>query len=239
MLKLYRKSEIGFALVNIGIYIVGSSLAEEADRVLGCSKLVTFIFHLLLSALLFVFIRKNGHMNKYGLCRSPFKAKDFLFYIPLILIASVNLWFGVSLNVSLSETALFVCSMLCVGFLEEIIFRGLLFTAMAESSVKAAIIVSSITFGIGHIINLFNGSGAELLSNLCQVMYATAGGFMFVTIFHKGKSLLPCIVTHSLMNALSVVSDSSAISDTMNIITAVFLTVTASGYAVILNKKLK
>ena len=110
---------------------------------------------------------------------------------------------------------------------------------MSESSVKAAVIVSSITFGIGHIINLFNGSGAELLPNLCQIVYATAAGFMFVILFYKGKSLLPCIITHSLVNALSVVSDSSVITDTQNIITAAVLTVTAGGYALILNKRLK
>jgi len=239
MLKLYRKSEIGFALINIGIYIVCSSVAEEADRAIGCSKLLTFVFHLIFSVLLFAFIRQNGLMKKYGLCSSPFRAKDFLFYIPLAVIVSVNLWFGVSINTSPLETALFVGSMLCVGFLEEIIFRGFLFKAMAESSVKAAVIVSSITFGMGHIINLFNGSGAELLPNLCQVVYATAGGFMFVILFYKGKSLLPCIITHSLMNALSVVSDVSAITDTRNIITAAVLTVTAGGYAFILNKKLR
>ncbi len=239
MLKLYRKSEIGFALLWIGIYIVGSSITEESDRAVGCSKLLTFVFHLVFSVLLLAFIRKNGLTEKYGLCSSPFKAKEFLFYIPLAVIVSVNLWFGVSINTSPLETALFVGSMLCVGFLEEIIFRGFLFKAMAEGSAKAAVIVSSITFGMGHIINLFNGSGAELLPNLCQVVYATAAGFMFVLLFYKGKSLLPCIITHSLVNALSVVSDSSVITDTQNIIMAAVLTVTAGGYALILNKRLK
>lgn len=32
--------------------------------------------------------------------------------------------------------------------------------------------MSSVTFGMGHIVNLFNGSGAKLVSNLCQVKYA-------------------------------------------------------------------
>lgn len=239
MLKLYRKSKIGFALVCIGIYILGSSAAEEADKIIGYGKLLTLAFHLAMTVFLLAFICRNNLIKEYGLCSSPFKAKEFLFYIPLAVIVSVNLWFGVTINTSPFETALFVCSMLCVGFLEEIIFRGFLFKAMAEGSAKAAVIVSSITFGIGHIINLFNGSGAELLPNLCQIVYATAAGFMFVILFYKGKSLLPCIITHSLVNALSVVSDSSVITDTQNIITAAVLTVTAGGYALILNKRLK
>ena len=52
-------------------------------------------------------------------------------------------------------------SMLFVGVLEEVIFRGLLFLAMAKDSMKAAVIVSSVTFGMGHIVNLL--SGAPLL----------------------------------------------------------------------------
>lgn len=38
--------------------------------------------------------------------------------------------------------------MLCVGFLEEVIFRGLLFTAIAKDTIKTAVVLSSVTFGI-------------------------------------------------------------------------------------------
>lgn len=57
------------------------------------------------------------------------------------------------------------------------IFRGLLFQAMAGDNVKSAVIVSSMTFGIGHLLNLFNGSGMNLVSNLCQVCFAAAVDF--------------------------------------------------------------
>lgn len=92
--------------------------------------------------------------------------------------------------------------MLCVGFLEEMIFRGLLFAAIAKDNVKSAIVISSVTFGIGHIINLFNGSGMELVNNLCQIVFAIAVGFLLVTIFYRGGSLLPCILVHSAINTL-------------------------------------
>ena len=49
--------------------------------------------------------------------------------------------------------------MLCVGFAEEVIFRGFLFRAMEKDNVKTAIIGSSVTFGLGHVLNLVNGSG--------------------------------------------------------------------------------
>lgn len=102
--------------------------------------------------------------------------------------------------------------MLCVGFLEEVIFRGLLFTAIARNNIKSAVIISSVTFGIGHIINLFNGSGMELVSNLCQIVFAIAVGFLLVTIFSRGGSLLPCILVHSAINTLGTFANDAALT---------------------------
>ncbi|MBP5193006.1 MAG: CPBP family intramembrane metalloprotease, partial [Eubacterium sp.] len=97
---------------------------------------------------------------------------------------------------------------ICVGFLEEIIFRGFLFLGMAEKNIKSAILVSSVTFGIGHIVNLLNGK--PVLETLLQIVFATAVGFVLVMLFHKGKSLIPCIIFHSINNALSAISDEEA-----------------------------
>ena len=100
--------------------------------------------------------------------------------------------------------------MFCVGFLEEMIFRGFLFNAMVKDGIKSAVIVSSVTFGIGHITNLINGSGAELLPNILQVIYAVAIGFMFVMIYYKTKSIIVCIAVHSIFNSLSVFANEAA-----------------------------
>ena len=121
--------------------------------------------------------------------------------------------------------------MFCFGFLEEVIFRGLLFNAMRVDSVKWAVIVSSVTFGIGHIINLVNGSGAELIPNLLQVVYATAAGFMFVMIYCKTESLIGCILVHGLFNALSAFANEAAATNEMRIISAILLTAITSAYA--------
>ncbi len=233
MTKLYKKSEIWFSVVLIITYVVITSVTDLV------SKAVTFLFHIVFSALLFTFIKKNGLMEKYGLIKTNKKAKDFLYYIPLILVSSVNFWFGVKMNMSVPETVFYGGSMLLVGFLEEVIFRGFLFKAMEKDSVKWAIIVSSATFGIGHIINLFNGSGADILSNVCQTFEATAFGLLFVIIFYKGKSLLPAIISHSSINALSAFCNEEAITPIMSILISVLLCAVAFSYAFILNKRLK
>ena len=154
-----------------------------------------------------------------------------LVYFPLFVLLTANLWYGVALNGSLLETWLYILSMFCVGFLEEMIFRGFLFKAMAKNGVKSAILVSSITFGIGHMVNLINGSGAELLPTILQIIYAVAVGFAFVMIYCKTKSLLPCIVTHSVFNGLSAFSNEAAMTPQRQIISGVLLAIIAGGYA--------
>ena len=141
------------------------------------------------------------------------------------------------MNMSPINTVFYVGSMLCVGFLEEFIFRGLLFRAMEKDSIKTAVIVTSLTFGIGHIINLFNGSGMDLIANIGQIVSTVAFGFLFVVIFIKTGSLLPCIAAHSAINALSAFAVTpSALWD---ILTALILFVLTGGYALVLLRKLQ
>ena len=232
MLKtLYDKSRIWFAVIWIIAYCVLMSLGDSLSLVLKTEKSVTLVIGLLLSAVLFLFLKKNGLLASYGLCGSKASARSMLFYLPLILLPFLNLSHGVMLNYGTLETVLYVLSMFCVGFLEEVIFRGLLFNAMRNDSFKAAVTVSSLTFGIGHIINLINGSGAELLPNLLQVVYATAAGFMFVMIYVKTESLILCILTHAVFNALSVFSNETAITPKTQILSCILLTVITGAYA--------
>jgi membrane protease YdiL (CAAX protease family) len=233
MNKLYKKSEIWFSVVLIIIYVVTTSVTHSI------SKAVTFAFHLVFSGVLFFWIKKNGFLRKYGLIGTDKNAKDFLYYIPLIFVSSVNLWFGLKMNMPIVETSFYVGSMLLVGFLEEVIFRGFLFKAMEKDSVKWAVIVSSVTFGIGHIVNLFNGSGADILSNVCQIFEATAFGFLFVIIFYRGKSLLPAIISHSSINALSAFCNEEAITPIVSILISIMLCAVVLSYALGLNKRLK
>jgi len=202
MKKLFDRDEIWFAVVWIVIYVVGFGNADALSEAVGLPKVFTACLGLALSGVLFSFIRRHGLMKYYGLCAFRGRFRHFLYFIPLAMITSVNLWHGVTLNESVAVSALYIVSMCCVGFLEEVIFRGFLFKGMSKSNVKAAMIVSSLTFGAGHIVNLV--LGAPLLDTLLQLCYASAIGFCYTAVFHVGGSLLPCVVSHALVNATSV-----------------------------------
>ena len=237
--KLYDKSKIWFAVAWIILYCVLLSLGDSISSIIGVEKAVTLPIGILLSAILLLFLKKKRLFEAYGICASKATARSMLYYLPVWIMLTANLWYGVTMNYGLAETLLYILSMFCVGFLEEVIFRGLLFNAMREDSYKVAVIVSSLTFGIGHIINLFNGSGAELIPNLLQVVYATAAGFMFVMIYCKTESLIGCILVHGLFNALSVFSNESAATTETRIIFCILLTAITAAYAVYLALTMK
>ena len=92
MLKLYEKNESVFAIAWIVAYVVviGSLRANLGDSSwLGLAALVAF------TLLSLAFLRTTSTWQKYGLASLP-PAKPYLYFIPLLLIASVNLWAGIA-----------------------------------------------------------------------------------------------------------------------------------------------
>ncbi len=238
MKKLYEKSELKFAIVWIVIYCVLQSLANPINEKIGTPYSASAVLCILQAVNIYFFIRKNGLLEQYGLCKSSVPARRFLYYVPLIILATGNLWNGVAVNYPLADTFCRIVCMLCVGFVEEVIFRGFLFKAMAKDNVKSAIIISSVTFGIGHLVNLFNGSGMDLVNNLCQISFAVAIGFLLVTVFYYSGSLLPCIITHSVINTLNIFSNTVGVTVEKQIIYVLIMIVLTVGYTLFLTRTL-
>ena len=237
--EFYDKNELGFSIIWIIAYCILASIGDNISDELGIAKVITLPILLVLSLILFLFIKRNNLTEKYGFCKADIAASKMLFYIPVSILLTANMWYGFRVNMSLLETILYILSMFCVGFLEELIFRGLLFNAMLKNGKNSAIIVSSVTFGVGHIINLINGSGAELLPNLLQVVYAIAVGFMFMMIYYRTKSLLPCIITHGVFNALSAFANETGLTSKEEIISCILITLISGAYALYIALEIK
>ena len=236
--KLYKKSEVWFAVVFIIAYVVGDSFLIEASESAGIEMIYTIPYNLLLLGIMFAFIWKNHLSEYYGINKVKCKARKLLYYVPLVIIATVNIWFGVSFKMGLIATVVYFAAMIITGIVEEMLFRGLLFKAMSKSNIKSAIIVTSITFGIGHIVNLVNGNSADYVETICQIFYAVAIGFLLAAVLYVGKSLIPCIITHSMLNALSSFSN-EAVIDNIQILVSVILCVISAVSAVIIFKNAK
>lgn len=238
MKKIYEKNELTFAIFWIVIYCILQSLANPLNEMIGTPYSASAILCVIQAVLLFSFIWKNDLLKLCGLCKSPISASHFLFYIPLIILATTNFWNGTAFNLNLAGTVCYIVCMLCVGFVEEVIFRVFLFKAIAKDNVKTAIVISSVTFGLGHLLNLVNGSGAGIAENLFQVTAAIAIGFLFVILYYRGGSLLPCIITHSTINITSVFANETGLTIEKRIIFQLVLFAITIVYSFILTKTL-
>lgn len=199
MMKLYRKNEVLFAVLWIVAYCaltipIRGELGDE-------SPLMTAALAALAVGIT-IFVKLNHLEEKYGLARWPSNTRRYLWFIPMWILTTGNLWGGVSMAYSGLSQLCAVVSMLLIGYVEEMIFRGFLFKALIpKDGVKIAVIVSAVTFGIGHIVNLL--AGQANLETVIQVFFAVAWGFIFTFVFYKSGSLWPCIVAHGLVNAFS------------------------------------
>lgn len=238
MKKIYEKSELTFAIAWIVIYCVLQSLANPLNKMIGIESSASAIFCIIQTVTLFYFMKKNRLLKQYGICKTSIPARQFLYYIPLIILATRNLWNGVTIKFSLSSTICNIACMLCVGFVEEVIFRGFLFKAIAKDNIKTAIFISSVTFGLGHLLNLINGSGMGLAENLFQIVGAILIGFLFVILSYRGGSLLPCIIAHSVINASSTFANETGLTVEKHIAFNLIMFAITAVYALALTKTL-
>ena len=253
MRKLYEKNEVYFALVWIGLYVVVMNIAMQfcggfddlAGKTAG-QLLVPVICVTALAVASTLWIVRNGLTEKYGLCRFKGSAKAFLWFVPLIVMSCVNLKNGLALTAPLAVSLLMMANTAIAGYVEEVIFRGFLFRGMARDNLRSAVIVSAVTFGAGHIVNLANT--ADTTGVLLQVCYAIVIGFLYTAIVYKGGSLWPCILSHMFVNGSNVFAPEQGLFTELVIrlfgsagmvegVSAVLLIIVSGGYALWLWKK--
>lgn len=200
MKKLYDKNELWFALV----WIIGYCLITIPIRgKLGNESPFMLIGLAAIAAGILAFVKKYGLEEKYGLVRQQGKAADYWFYIPMLILMTGNLWRGFGIKYSGVSQVCAVLSMLLIGFVEEMLFRGFLFRVLLKKDpAPAAVTISAVTFGIGHIVNLL--AGQANLETAGQVLFAIAWGYIFTFVFYKSGSLWVCIFVHGIVDACSM-----------------------------------
>jgi hypothetical protein len=95
---------------------------------------------------------------------------------------------------------LFLSSVLLVGAAEELVFRGLLFPILLriwckrKNALVLSAIVSSLVFGLVHLVNLFQ-QPENVVGILSQVFFACAIGVFFAgLLLRTGNMFLPILV---------------------------------------------
>ena len=222
MRRLYEKNEVLFAVLWIVAYCV---IMGPIKGQFGYGSIQGLLAMIVFAAGILVFVKANYLEEKYGLKGFPKDMKKYLFFIPMFILATGNLWDGFAPSYKGIELVIATLSMILVGFVEEMIFRGFLFKAMlGDGKTVSAIVVSAVTFGIGHIVNLFAGQAS--FETMVQVVFAISWGFIFTMVFYKSGSLFPCIIAHAMIDVFTLYGADNELTDWicigMTIVTAVF-----------------
>ena len=221
MRKFYETKPVLFAILWIVVYVV--LIAPLRGR-FGDGSLQMLLGLVAISAAMLAVIRLLGIQKELGMTRWLQNGRALLWLLPMWVLSTGNLWGGVSLRYDAITSVMAVLSFLLVGVAEEIIFRGFLFNGMRKTGrLTVAIVVSAITFGMGHMVNLLTGHATA--ETLVQMIFAVAWGFLFTFAYLKGGSLLPCIAIHGLIDAFSVFARDNAAADWTYIIATVVIAV--------------
>jgi len=87
--------------------------------------------------------------------------------------------------------------MFLLGFVEEGIFRGVLFYGLSTKLTPFfTVFISALVFGLFHFVNLF--SGAELVTTIFQAIHAFAMGFLYASLRLKIGAIWPLMIIHGL-----------------------------------------
>ncbi|AWB89174.1 CPBP family intramembrane glutamic endopeptidase [Salinibacterium hongtaonis] len=228
MKKLRAASPIWHAVVWILAYVLIVTVGDWISAIIGVPNSATAPLVLLLSIVLVLYVTRNGWARYYGLIalrRDQFQRT--LLYIPLVVLALLQFTLGLRADLDVRAVLLTVLLMLGVGFAEELVFRGFLFRALlSESTLPRAIIISGLTFGVGHLVNLARGySGAE---QIVQIAVAIVLGVVLAMLFAVSGTIVPLIAFHALFNISGDLS--AANSDREGLILAATIVISA-GYA--------
>lgn len=221
MRKIYEEKEVLFAVLWIVVYCL---VLTPLKGNFGLDSVTMLAALIIFTAGICLFVGRNHLGKKYGLSEWPKDMRKYFFFIPMWILATGNLWAGFALSYQGVSLVIAVLSMVLIGFVEEMIFRGFLFRAMlANGNKAAAIIVSSVTFGIGHLVNLFAGQAS--FDTVMQVIFAVSWGFILTMVFYKSKSLIPCIIAHAMIDVFSVFGAENRLVDQIYILATVIVSI--------------
>ena len=137
----------------------------------------------------------------------PFKHKWYtLIPVYLIILGIIPLMYDFNFTgIDINDILMLLIGTLGVGFLEEIVFRGVLQSYFLKhfqknkDAIYIGVILPSVLFGCMHLLNLTDPE-SDTLEVVIQVIYAIFLGVCFGAILLKTNRLLPLAIIHGLIN---------------------------------------
>lgn len=187
--------------VAVGVNKVQSFFPAEKETLI--SVLMTQGY-LLVAALLYIYVTGKNFVEDLNIRK--YKISSFFLSLLVLLCASpmanwLNIFsqffvknetgkavFEITENVPLWLGILIIGCL--PGFVEETIYRGIMFSSFRKYSILIGVIISSVSFGLMHL-------------NFNQMLYAIYLGIIFSFLVEATGSLLSTMILHMLFNAFN------------------------------------
>lgn len=194
MIRTLETKPVAHAVFWIVLYI---AIVNVGDALGGTANLATSLLLTAFSIGLFFYSKTRIHVGFDSFSKSD--AKRTLYYLPLAVLVGLSFLGEIDASLSITDILIAVLLMINVGYVEEMLFRGYLLEAIEKGKgKKRAIIISGITFGIGHIVNILRGYDASELA--VQIAGAVAIGLVLALLVVLTRNLIPGILFHILFN---------------------------------------
>ncbi len=230
-----------FVVLLLLVVLVTYLIAGTITHAFKLPTLATYVIGNGVLALIAMLLLSRLHWWREAGFRLPAKPHYLWFFTVPCLPIILNIAFSGVSYPGIGRLLLFLAIALLVGFVEETYFRGMMLRALRMRGPWQAVIISSLFFGILHLLNV--AAGANLAATLLQVVYTVAFGLMYAALALRTQTILPLIVTHGLTDFFGYLALNSTVVTT-GLSTLVFI-VTAgeiivyTAYSILLMRQLK
>jgi len=194
-----------------------------------------------LLALIAIFLLTRHHWCRDVGFRLPSNPRSLWFFALPCLPIILNIAFLGIGNPGIGGLLLFLAAASLVGFVEETYFRGMMLQVLLRRGPWQAVIISSLLFGIMHLLNV--AGGANLVATLLQVVYAVAIGLMYAALALRTRTILPLIVIHGLTDFFAFIALNSTVVtsglNTLFYVVSAGETIIYIAYSIILMRQMK
>ncbi|HHB0225220.1 CPBP family intramembrane glutamic endopeptidase [Staphylococcus aureus] len=163
-----------------------------------------FISRTVVSLLLVFILIKRDNLSVFFLNKKFLKGLYLGKWLILIIIANALSALKVfdSINFTAGTIFLLLASNFMIAFFEEVLTRGIIFNQLLkEYSVTKAALLSSVIFGVVHLINLTHNP--DFVGVLTQVIYTFFIGVLFAAVYYATKNLWSAIFLHFILDLSS------------------------------------